>query len=262
LRDARFGVHGLIAALVLPFQLMIKNHLVSEPDFSLADWRMAVLLSFAALYFICRLLKTDCKALSRPWQFLLAFYFAAYFCWAFEFGIFRYAIPLLMLSGLLIVCFYERIHFFVLFKYDVLFMVFGAILISTWYPSFSRQPFSNEFISLNEVPSVPKNSLLVLANVNQSFVVAFFPEQVRLLNPWFPSPTELNQNALAAETILKHQGPLYILMDQNVMGPGEQIAAYYHYKIADTCQVLNSNFTWKSPMYLCPLLRIKALDKK
>ncbi|MDF2690688.1 MAG: hypothetical protein K0S29_543 [Gammaproteobacteria bacterium] len=265
-KDKRFDVGGLIGALVLPFRLMHLNNLVVETNYPpIKDWRLAIVFSLTAVAFLRYfVLKVQHKTFANSVLiFWMALFLLAYFLWAFQFGIFRYAIPLLLLSGLCTVLLYDEVVPDFAFKNEALGLILLVILLSTHYTNFLRQDFGKQFIELSGVKPIPNNSMVLMSSSSQSFVAAYFPRQIEWVSLVFvydnsySAEAILGSNTFAKNSIAQHQGPIYILAENDSEVPAEQAAQYYHYHIAKDCQTLSSNFGWKSSLYLCPMTKLK-----
>ena len=98
--DTRFMPHGLLDALAYPFDWLIGEHPSSEEPFR--DPRFAVVIVLLLLTVGIGALRRRDPLLRRDKQVLLLFW-TSYVLWMLAFSIQRYAIPLELLSGPLIV---------------------------------------------------------------------------------------------------------------------------------------------------------------
>ena len=196
--------------LFLPFYFGVKSSLVSEVGFR--DYRLPALYVVGALAAIKAIAVRPAR--DAAWMFLAAFAASAYLAWLFVFAIFRYLVPLEILSGALLV---GGIRFLLrdLSPRYVAAGVLTVLLIGTTRPmSWGRMPFADKYFDIR-VPPVEANSLVIVGYVHPlSYLIPSFPPDTRFVSPANNFMLLDQRNLLekrAAETIANHRGPIYLL---------------------------------------------------
>ncbi len=208
-KDSRFGVQAWYQVFTFPFLLMKKSDLFSE--LHCRDWRLG-------LFFILLLLNVlKWKSLNRHFAFFTLFLVIAYVLWAVQFGIYRYAIPLQLVSGPLMVGLVY--HFFKNKKWAAgwSFVLTVLAVTTTIHPYFYYQKqFDQHYVTLNAGP-LPHHALILITPPEsaQSFVIPFFPADDRFIGINFSS--QINQRMLFP-LIRQSALPLYALFN-----PGDLI---------------------------------------
>ena len=208
-KDPRFGVHEWYQLFTFPFLLMKKGDLFSE--LHCRDWRLGIffiLLIFTALKWM--------RQGNQLFAFLTLFLVCSYALWAVQFGIYRYAIPLQLVSGPLIIYMgyllvkNPKLQIFLAFAITV------VLVTTTIHPNFYYQKdFNHRYLSLN-AGALPHNALILITTGGaESFVIPFFPPEDRFLGLDFSS--QLNQKIIYP-IIRQSALPLYV-----VFNPGDEV---------------------------------------
>lgn len=204
--------------LTLPFILAKYNKLIS--DVPIRELRFALLYSLSILLILFRQLK-----LKGPLRLLAFFFLSSYLIWFFEFTIYRYLLPLELLSGLLIVAFLKQ-----LLPADKLckaiLTLCALTLIFTTHPfSWDRTESGRAYFEL-QPPRLPSNATIILTSTPLAYTIPFFQEDLHFIGmPFFLHSAKLakvknyimqKSNAplereAAEELIHKSQGKLYSL---------------------------------------------------
>jgi hypothetical protein len=259
-RDQGYGAHGIWQAIIYPFYLLKANTLTTE--IPMRDWRFATVLVLAVVAIIYKLFASNLKepkfnnAGSRQWRFIYLFFLFAYFIWVLEFGIYRYAIPLELLSGIIIVALFHRIYRFNKFKKTILLILTALMVGTTIYPNFGHQPYGKTYLAV-QGPALTDNALVIETGPCQSFVIPFFPVTTRFVDPTFP---HFDQNALAARVIHSHQGSFYVLISSSTYWPMQKLQEQYDLVPAGPCQTYTTTINAISSFKLCPLKRQNKLS--
>ncbi|HEV8268851.1 MAG TPA: hypothetical protein VGR00_11470, partial [Thermoanaerobaculia bacterium] len=191
LRDVRFLPRTLGQAIAYPFLFARKSHLVAEVSF--VDYRIAALFVLAVLCganWMVRRGRAQGETIGaelRARRFLIVFSAVAYVAWLVSFGIYRYLVPLEILSGLLIV---SGVVFLAgngaMSRFAVL-AATVAIVASTRPMNWGRKPFDGAFFQVS-VPDLSQ-ALVLIASSNPvssdpvSYLIPFFPEETRFISP-------------------------------------------------------------------------------
>jgi hypothetical protein len=255
-RDQGYGAHGIVQAVIYPYYLMAKTRLVSEP--LLRDWRLAAVMTLALFALAKYMLKqTAADRLSlgftSAWRFISTFFMASYFAWVFEFGIYRYAIPIELLSGVLIVGLYHYVFPENKVKKWVLFILTVVILATTVYPNFGHRPFSKQYVSV-ESPKIADNAIVLLSGPNQSYVIPFFSASTRFIDPTFLT---FDKNALGAKVILEHRGAIYVLITQTSQWQPAVLKDKFGLIPTGNCGYYATSMPGTQKISLCPMQRIQ-----
>jgi len=167
--DPRFIPDSFLKLMTFPFYwTKTGSYVVSEPAFR--DWRASiayVALVIGALALAVRWLRHD-----RRWHDLAAqtpglalvctFVVVSYFSWALQFGYYRYAIPLEMLTG--IVAMGALIWLFD----DRRLRIAGAVAVlalaagTTVYLDWGRRPYTDKYVEVH-VPPLPPHGIVLIA---------------------------------------------------------------------------------------------------
>lgn len=265
--DRRFGPHGVIQAVAFPLYFARDSKLVGEVSFR--DWRLAVLLVLASCGLVKHLVlrRRIATAGSPPprdpvvvaWRFLAVFALAAYLAWLPLFAIYRYLVPLEMLSGPLIVgC--------------ALYLVSGrkarrvaiavlAILIlgSTGKASWGRGEFGDAYFDV-AVPDIAPNALVILGpREPMAYIIPFMRPDARFVSPQ-NNFLHLGQSNLLqrriADIIARHDGPSYSLDYRNQREVDAVLRHYGLVRDMATCQPIRSNLD-ADAMRLCHVERLR-----
>jgi hypothetical protein len=248
---------SLFDALVLPFRLFRHNQgVVGEIAFR--DWRVPLVLIVALAAFTVRRTQIRLVAFKPPtinweWRFVITFWFIAFIVWMGEHAIYRYIIPLELLSGAMIV-FLLCITLPSRAQLPAAIVVAGVVVASTTYPNWWRVPFREHFFEI-AAPKLPDNAMvLIVHDTPIAYVIPFFDPKIR----WIGVMTNINKpwhnNLLAQQTrnvITSHTGPFYSM--QSWAGVGDDILAVYGLeKQRDTCTPIRTNMP-HVPIVLCEL---------
>src|ERR1700722_4111324 len=167
--DPRFIPDSFRKLMTFPFYWTKTNsYVVSEPKFR--DWRaavgyVAIVAGVLALALSClRTGRWPRAALAQTPGLLLVFVFeiVSYFSWALEFGYYRYAIPLEMLTGViamgaLIWLFDDR-----RLRMAAAVAVLALAASTTIYLDWGRRPYTDKYVDV-QVPPLPPRSLVLIA---------------------------------------------------------------------------------------------------
>ncbi len=167
--DPRFIPDSFLKLMTFPFYwTKTGSYVVSEPAFR--DWRASiayVALVVGALALAARWLRRD-----RRWHGLVAqtpglalvctFMVVSYFSWALQFGYYRYAIPLEMLTGIV------AIGALIWLFDDRRLRIAGAVAVlalaagTTVYLDWGRRPYTDKYVEVH-VPPLPPHAIVLIA---------------------------------------------------------------------------------------------------
>ena len=182
---------GTKSLLLFPLKLLSLSYGLSMESF-LRDWRL--LLAFMAGVFITidffRTPKAERRFTQKVLFFIFSFCVMGYVIWAHTFGVYRYAFPLQIFSGFLIV-------------YGVISLLKSwqscwrnmALIFITWFLIITTVPSplwsSLTYTPVKNFPKLPLDSIVILPGNTQSFWALFLPKEVSAINPNFYPPNTI-----------------------------------------------------------------------
>jgi hypothetical protein len=262
-----YGPHKLVEWLVFPFTL------ASPPPFyvtelTYTDARLPVLYGVALLAGAAWIGK--CIAASRrggraaiariagipaAWRVTGIFWVVSFLIWTAQYSIYRYLVPLELLSGALLVALLRY-----LLRPDTAgpaIVVVGALLVATTTPpDWWRGEFGRRWFDV-KVPYVAPNALVLLTTDGpMAYVLPFFPADARHFglnnNINDPKRDTLMEESIA-HAIRVHKGPLYSLT-YPTGGGADVLAAHRLLHFPEHCREIRTNMR-TSPIELCLLTR-------
>ncbi len=242
--DRNWGPRSVAQWLFFPLYFSHRSTLVSEVGFR--DYRLAALLLLALAAAAKRLARGPGEpvALDPAWRFLAAFTLVAYLAWLKLFGIYRYLVPLEVLSGPLIVGL-------------LLYLLRGAalrraatlglalLLLGTTRPAdWGHIAFGHDYFE-GEPPALPARSLVILGCVHPyAYEIPFFRHDARFVSPAnnFLMPGQSNLLARRIEeTIRTHDGPLFLMEVRSRVAQDAATLAHFRLAYAEApCQPVRS----------------------
>ncbi len=235
---ATYGPHTALEWLVLPLLLFGKTAgLVATSGFR--DWRLPILFvaAIAALvtWSVHRQQRTRAPvaAAALPvlpgdagaWRFVTVFWLASYVVWLALHGLYRYFLPLELLSGaLLLVCLREALP--ARWRNAGIVIVAVVVIGSVRYPYVERIDYGEHAIAVSVPPVAPHAAVLLVDDEPMAHVLPFFPPDARFVGIRNNLIDPAMGNRLAAEIaaiVRGHDGPLYALASP----PGSGETAYW-----------------------------------
>jgi hypothetical protein len=211
--DRNYGPRSALQAVLFPLLVNDNYRLTTELDFS--DYRLAALYS---LSIACLARLAWRRTPSWPSSLVLvaagAFALVSYLAWLKVFGIYRYLLPLEILSGPLIAACVMSLVSNSWARRITLVAVAALLVVTVQRPDWGRLPFGNRYFETS-APALPADSLVIMGRHEpMSYAIAFFRPDAR-----FVAPSNLlldfgQSNLLARrvkELIATHPGPLYSL---------------------------------------------------
>ena len=215
--DRNFGPRDALQAAFFPFYFATQSALVGEMPF--VDWRLAALMALALAALARRSLvrgpaPAQGLAAHGAWLFLAAFTLASYLAWIALYGIYRYLVPLEMLSGPLIVgCLAYLVR--PRFARELAVVAAAALLVGTTSKAdWGHLPFRGAYFDV-AVPEILPRALVIVGPFDpMAYAIPFFRHDARFVSPK-NNFLDLGQGNLlerrAAQLIATHPGPLYSL---------------------------------------------------
>jgi hypothetical protein len=208
--DPNWGPRELLHWLFFPLYFSHHSLLVSEVGFR--DYRLAALLVLsiaAAVKFLAQRPRVD-----PAWRFLAVFTLASYLVWLKLFGIYRYLVPLEVLSGPLIVGCILYLARGMAVRYAAVAILAGALIGTTRQADWGRIPFGHEYFEV-KVPELPPDSLVILGYTHPyAYLIPYFRADARFVSPANNLLAVNQENLMArriAEVIRTHPGPIYLV---------------------------------------------------
>ena len=254
--DMRFRPKNLGDALLIPIRLLHVTPLYSE--IKLRDPRMLLgMLGFVALFWQSFRGKVDADQLRLArLRALAGFFFVSFAAWAFQSGIYRYALPLELIACLNLMLLLDRLS---PRKRD-----FGAILLcllliaATHRPSWGRtHHFSKPLVEV-AMPALPAHSMVVLSSKQPlAYAVTALPDDVPAIaidNNLMHADGCTALTVAAGQRIETHTGPFWLLRSDNPEDDAGELVAQNAYGLVvdGACKAVATNF---DALRLCPLRR-------
>lgn len=165
IRDDRFIPRTLWDLLAFPFYwVKVHTYVVVEKPFR--DWRAAaayIALIVAVAAFAARRLRGGpVVEATRGFALVIAFVVVSYFAWALGFAYYRYAIPLEMLSGVIIVGALVWLLDTSRMRAPIAVTILAVITASTVPIDWGRRDYDGHYVHV-EVPPIPPNAVVLVA---------------------------------------------------------------------------------------------------
>ncbi len=269
--DRNFGPRDALQAIAFPLYFARDYKLVAEVSFR--DWRLAALLVLA-LACAVRWLASGRRPMPPAWRVPAVFTLVSYLLWLKLFGIYRYLVPLEMLSGPLIVgailylgpgakwvpgTIFPKWVPGTIFRRAAIGVVAVLLLGTTRTADWGRLPFHGTHFDVG-VPSMEPGALVVMGPAQpMAYIIPFFPADARFVSPE-NNFLRIGQSNLLARRIVQlvasHRGPIYSL---DFAAGGDVDAVLPHYglrRVASRCNPVRSRLD-TSAMQLCAVERVR-----
>jgi hypothetical protein len=272
----RFGPHTVGDALLLPFKLLAPTPgFVSEMPYVDARLPIVYLLGLIVVGgHLLRIVQQRTRASppvvatdDRPasfattadgWRLAATAFVASFVVWAVLHSILRYAIPLEMLSGLLIV---GLIGYLLRPANATIAIgcVIAALAATTVWSDWGRVRFGRTWFDVT-VPAIDPHALVLLTvDAPIAYVLPFFPPDARHvgIRNNINDPSRRNRLADSVNAVVRdHRGPLYALSFPGGQGESD-LRAHDLRRVDGGCSAVTTNMP-TSPIELCRLERIET----
>jgi hypothetical protein len=167
--DPRFIPDGFWRLMTFPFYWTKRSsYVVSEPAFR--DWRAAIayvavvvgVLALAAGYLRGSRRVHDALAQTPGLPLVLAFVVVAYFSWALQFGYYRYAVPLEMLTGIVAIGALIWLLDDRRLRMGAAVAVLALAAATTVHLDWGRRPYADKYVEVH-VPPLPPGAIVLIA---------------------------------------------------------------------------------------------------
>ncbi len=267
-RDENFVPNGWMARLLFPFRFSQNSLLTAEWHFRDVHLLLAyVLVPIAAVASLFR--QPPGRQLVNPAMARLMMVMAAvtYLLWMIQFGIYRYIIPLEMLSPLVIAAAVARLPIKGGSRLVIMIMLLGGAAALADRGDEPRYDWKGDYVGIS-VPTLPDPAhtmVLMTGGAPTAYVIPAFPPEIPFLriSGWMIGQQDrtsllgIEMHQRAAE----HQGPFY-----GLFWPREVLTALDAFKDyglridGPNCIQLHSNIEepldLHQPLLFCPLERV------
>jgi hypothetical protein len=254
--DGRYHPHTLWQYIFLPFYLLKSNQML--PDLGVHDPRLAVTFVLAIVFAVSFFYRRF--TIEPRWRLVLIVFFVSYIAWLIQFTIYRYAIPLEIFAGLVIIYFIQAIFTKRPSQTWILVLVTLLVMVNTVvHDPAGRMKFNGQHYFEVNVPYLPPNPLIITATgAPISYVIPSFPRSARFvaISNNFVSPGRTNAlQKYVTHVIENYRGPIFVLtvMPDKAAMPG-LLRSYRLQSEQAQCKTFKTNV--KDDFYLCPLKRI------
>jgi hypothetical protein len=263
-----FKLYSWLDIATFPFYWSRLNRwVVTEIDFRDARFAIALILgTIFTLTAVCRSLSRATNGLpsrlseqDRCVLFIFIFIIVSYIIWIVQLTTLRFAIPIEVLTGSIIVLALEMLpQFFPRSRDSQLvpiassLLILAALSLSTIYPDWGRLPYGDRVFSVR-VPQIPPNSLIIVNAQPHAFVLPFV-EEPGMAAVGATSVTVRGYEIfyIVKKRISEHVGPLFVLNNKYYSFPSLVADLGIEWDESG-CRPIESNL---SPgMSLCPAYR-------
>ena len=262
--DPNYGPRDTLQAIFFPLYFAREFRLVSEVSFR--DWRLATLFVLSLLV-LARWLwsrrrgdnhaPSDFAATGNAWGLIGVFTLASYLAWLALFGIYRYLVPLEMLSAPLIVgCVLYIVPGRTARRALVVILV--ALLVGTTRTAnWGRLDFRGTYFDV-AVPDLAPHSLVIMGYAEpMSYAIPFARPDARFVYPWnnFIQYDQHNLMAESARAVIDgHRGAIYSMAFENSGSLTKLLDQYRLERDERSCLPIRS-YLDTSAMRLCRVYR-------
>ena len=262
--DPNYGPRNALQAVFFPLYFARESRMVSEVSFR--DWRLATLLVLA-LVALGRWLWSrrygearaprDLAASGHAWRLLGAFTLASYLAWLALFGIYRYLVPLEMVSAPLIVACVLYIAPGRNARRALVIILVALLVGTTRAPSWGRLDFRGAYLDV-AVPDLAPRALVIMGYAEpMAYAIPFARPDARFVYPWnnFLRYDQRNLMAERARALIgEHRGAIYSMDIHNGDKLKELLDQYGLERDARSCLPIRSYLDW-SAIRLCRVFR-------
>lgn len=249
LRDARFLPKNIFDAVLYPFRWATDGSLGFVSELPFRDPRLAVVAALSVALFLIWLLgratgRRHLTPVSPAVRALAIFAIVSYVVWLSLFAIYRYLIPLELLSGVLIIlCLGSLMKYRYIFSTAVTTAL--ACIITTAPLEWGHTPFRDRYVAVS-APPLPADTLILIVGLDPvSYLIPFINPATRWISVQNNFLQPNMDNGLVRrerDLVANHTGPLKVL---NAGASAEKLAATlaaYRLTINERgCDQLSSN---------------------
>jgi len=269
-RDETFLPKTWDARLLFPFLFSQNSLLVAEWHFRDIHIMLAyVVVPIAAVATLFR--EPPGRQLVDPLvaRMLMVIAAGTYLVWVFLFGIYRYLVPLEMLSGVIIIAAVARWPIQAGSRLIIMIVLLGAAQIMAWRGEEPRFDWQGKYVEV-DVPHIddPEHTMILLTETSpMGYVIPSFPKEIPFLRiqGWMVGAKD-RTSQLGAEMhkrVDEHQGPLLGLYWPVEYDSTIKDYAEFGLKLDEAnCKPVKTNIQYPlnkgHDFQLCPLIRTSA----
>jgi hypothetical protein len=265
-RSASFGPRGLAEWFLFPFKLLspppffVAEVLYRDARFPVA-WALALL---AAVAWLARRLRRTAMPYAAfgsdaVWRVVVLFVVISFVLWTAQHSIYRYLIPLDLLTGALIVVLLRKLCP-PRFAIAAVTLVAMTLIATTRFANWGRIDFDDRWFKVVQIPPVETNAVVLITTGDAvSYIIPMLPASARYLGGMnsLVTPSRRTKLVDTVQTIVReHPGPLYQLTYQQ-SPEWEQALAIYGLARTTACNLIVTNMP-TSPLELCRLVRLSG----
>ena len=263
-----FGPHKFGEWLAFPFTLAApRAFYVTEVSY--VDARVTVLYGLALLAGAAYLVQRFGARLERArrpadepagdaeiWRVLGVFFVVAFLLWTAQYSIYRYTIPLQMLSGALLVALLRHLLRPIVAGTAIV-MLSVTLVATTSIPDWWHIDFGNQWFDVDMTQPDPNALVLLTNDAPMAYVLPFFPADAKHLginNSISDARRKTLMEDMIVRTIREHKGPIYSL--SYPAGAGiDALLERRILKVTETCVPVRTNMR-TSPLEMCRVVRM------
>jgi hypothetical protein len=189
-----------------------------------------------------------------PWRMLGIFCVVSFVVWTAQYSLFRYLVPLELVSGALVVALLGRLVQAAA-RIPVCIAAAAALIGTTTIPDWWRVDFGPQWFRV-AMPPLDKDPLVLATDAPMSYVLPSFPNDARFLGI-NNSISDARRVTLMEESIKRaireHRGPMYSLSFPTGTGV-DALLERGIFKVTETCIPIFTNMR-TSPIELCRVVR-------
>jgi len=196
-------------------------------------------------------------AIATPWRFIGAFWLVAFLLWAAQYSIYRYMLPLELLSGALIVGLMHRLVRSRALPVVVTILALTIIGTTRW-PDWGHVPFGDRWFEVHASPIAPGAMVVLASDAPIAYMLPALSENARYVaayNSLIRPEHENMLNQWAEGAIREHPGPLYSLSHDDTMA-SQVFAAHKLAVVPGSCTPVQTNMPGAA-IQLCELARME-----
>lgn len=258
-RDPSYLPQTSLSAWLFPFYFTADSHRVAEWDFRDAHIAAAyVIVPVTALLMLIKRFRTQGPVAPPAALFLFVFASVAYLIWLLMFGVYRYLIPLEMLSPLLIAAALMLWPLRRSWQAGAILVLLVALQASEKM-EIKRLPWNDGAYVAAQTPILPEHSMVLMTGIApMAFAIPAFSHDIPFIriDGWMVWKDDSSSGLarVMRQRVQQHPGPLYMLFspaeDQRAV---EAASAYGLQFAAEDCDLVRSNIA--EALKLCRLLR-------
>jgi hypothetical protein len=260
---ASFGPRSIAEWLVFPFELL-------SPPPNFVGWERyrdarfpvtwALTLLVTVVWLVRRLRHTATQYVASEndavWRVIVLFVIISFVLWTAQHSIYRYLVPLDLLTGALIVWLLRKLCP-PRFAIAATALVAVTLIATTRFANWGRIDFGDQWFKVAQIPPMETNAVVLITTGGAvSYIIPMLSPSARYLgamntivNPW-----QLTKLVDTVRSIVRdHPGPLYQLTYP--LAEGKEALGTYHVARTTACAVIVTNMP-TSPLELCRLIRV------